>query len=384
MLEILRKNASSWITKVLFLLIIVVFIFFFGWTKGQKGSGQQGVVAEINGEAIRQDELARAVQNQLDAYQQMYKDKLPDELVSQFQKMALQSLIEDRIVRHEAEKMGLRVSDAEILKSIQNNPNLKVKGVFDPEQYRTIFRPWFLGHNGIDYEEYLRHERLKDKFREFLLKAVIVSDFEVKNHYTFNNTKLGLTIIAIRAVDLTKNFKPSEATLAEMVVKKKKESGNEKATDDFLKKEALRELTDQEGKKAVAAALAQVWPAFSGGGSVASLLKQYHLTSRNVPLTPLSQTTTFFPGEDDTDAALKILLQLSPQKPYPSSPIQIESSYYLVKLTAYTAPNWTEFEKNKVAEKEKLEKEFAAHFYDLWYQQALNKAKIKIHEDNPS
>lgn len=350
----------------------------------QAGGGKSGVVAEVNGEEITEDELARLVQNQLDAYQQMYKDKLPDQLASQFQKMALQSLIEDRIVRAEAEKMGLRVSDFEILKSIQNNPNLKVKGVFDPEQYRTVFRPWFLNHNGIDYEEYLRREQLKDKFRELLSKGVIVSDLEVKNHYTFDNTKLGLTMIAIRPVDLIKNFKPSDAALAELMVKKKKEPGNEKSTNDFLKKEATRELTDEEGKKEVTASLAQVWPVFSGGGSVAALLKKYNITSRDIPLTPLSQTTTFFPGEDDTDAALKILLQLSPQKPYPGKPIQIENSYYLVKLTAYTSPDWAEFEKNKTTEKEKLEKEFSTRFYELWYQQALNKAKIKIHEDNPS
>lgn len=341
MLEILRKNASSWITKVLLLLIIVVFIFFFGWTKGSKnGSDQGGVVAEVNGEKINQEELARLVQNQMEAYQQMYQDKLPDELVSQFQKMSLQSLIEDRIVRSEAEKMGLRVSDEEISRDIKNNPNLKVKGIFDAEQYKNVFRPWFLNHNGIDYEEYLRREQLKDKFRALFSKGIVVSDNEVKNHYTFDNTKLALQIVAIRSETLAKEPK------------------------------------DSKSAETLAAGL---WPSFVKG-QVSPLLKKYNLKSRDIPLTPLSQSTTFFPGEDDTDAAFKTIMSLTREKPYPSSPIQIGSSYYLVKLTARADPDLNEFEKNKIAERTKVEKEFAERFYELWYQRALTKAKIKIHE----
>ena len=81
LLSLMRKHAKSWIIKVLIAMIIMVFIFFFGYSyisnEGEK-------VAEVNGEAISHVEYQNAYRDLLKNLQEQYKNMWSDNLIETF------------------------------------------------------------------------------------------------------------------------------------------------------------------------------------------------------------------------------------------------------------------------------------------------------------
>ncbi len=184
MLDILRKKASSVITKGILLLIAVVFIFYFGWSSLRQGNqGANQVAVQVNGEPITTQEVNFLVQNQIDSYEKIYKDKMPEFLIEQIRQGSLQSLVEACLLRELARKEGLRVSDREILDAIREDPNIQVEGKFDPQHYRDVFRPWFANRTGLDYEIWLHRGKMQEKLTSLVQESLFVPTESVKNEY---------------------------------------------------------------------------------------------------------------------------------------------------------------------------------------------------------
>ena len=339
MLDILRKKASSWITKFLLGLVAVVFIFFFGYTGLQQSANKALVAASVNGDPIFQSEVNQIVQNQLELYRQVYKNEIPDPLLSQIRQNAVSSLIEDRIVRTAAEQLGLRVSNEEIYQKLSTDPNLTVNGVFDPENYRKVFRPWFLNRHGIDYEEILGREILKGKFTDLFDRSIIIADKELKNLTLLDRTKIRVKSIV---------FNPS------------KMAGENKVSEE----EILKTITE-------------LWSHYSSGRSIAEKLEKNKLTEKESPWVKINEAASLFGGEFDAPA-VSVLFRLTKKNSFPSSPLKVGNLIYFFKLLAREDPNPDEVQKN--GDKEKHLREIKNRFYRRWYQAQMERAKIKIHE----
>lgn len=184
MLDILRKKASSVITKGILFLIAVVFIFYFGWSSFRQNSQSPSqVVAEVDGEPITAQEINFLFQNQIDSYEKIYKDKIPEIFIDQLKSGSLQSLIEARLMEQAATKIGLRITDHELAEAIRNDPNTQREGKFDPQHYRDVFRPWFANRTGLDFENWLRRAKMQEKLGSLVIKSLFVSTESVKNEY---------------------------------------------------------------------------------------------------------------------------------------------------------------------------------------------------------
>ncbi len=375
MLDILRKNASSWITKLILGIIAVSFALFYGWNSLHKVPGApETEVAEVNGEPILFQEFSQRYQNQLNTYEQIYKSKLPDPLRNQLQQMALNSLIQERIIRQAAEKIGLKVTDAEVRDTIVNNPNLQVNGKFDPNQYKNVFRPWFLNHNGIDYEDALRSDKLKEKFIKQFEGTLFVSDLSLRQQFTVENTKMALKMVSLSPDDLAKDYKEDPQAL-----QKKMDSLKQQGTsnEEDLKQQASEALKAEYGLSKANKLADELWPLWSAGKPTETLIKQMGLKVTDIPATPLSQTNTFFKGEDDPQA-VSTLFSLTKNKPYTDKPLRVGDSIYLIQLTSRTDPDPNDFEKNKSSLKSQAQREISRQYFQAWYQQALTQAKVKI------
>jgi len=125
MLDVMRKNAQSWVIKGIFVIIIVVFALF--WTDpGQQGTGLQ-VVAEVDGSRITMSEYRRSYENLMSAYRNIFKEGLSEEMLKtmKINEKALDNLIESRLLLSEAERLGLKVSDAELIEQIALDKDLE-------------------------------------------------------------------------------------------------------------------------------------------------------------------------------------------------------------------------------------------------------------------
>lgn len=181
MLDVMRRNAQSWLIKGIFAIIIVVFILF--WTEpGQKGIGLE-VVATVDGSKITLTEYRRSYDNLMNIYRSVYREGLSEEIIKmlKLKEKALDSIIDSRLLLKEADNLGLSVSNAELAESISRYPAFQKDEAFDKGLYLAVLKANRL--TAEEFEEGQRRNLLVGKVEGLIKEGVRVSDDEVKGAY---------------------------------------------------------------------------------------------------------------------------------------------------------------------------------------------------------
>jgi len=126
-------------------------------------------------------------------------------------KTILSSLISSRIARVEAERLGLRASDAEVAAAIRKQFKPQDGKPFDQKVYEE---------NAVQqsgsistFEETIRDDLSANKLRAFLSSGVTVSDEELLNEFQRKNAKFDLSYVAVNSTDLAQTITPSDQEL---------------------------------------------------------------------------------------------------------------------------------------------------------------------------
>ncbi len=187
MLDFLRKGAQSAAVKVLFAVIIIVFIF---WGVGTFRAGRVDLLARVNGEDITLKEYQALYQFRYQQLRQMFGDKVTPEFLKaiSFREQVLEELIKRRLIEEAARKLDLSVTEEEIRLAIAQFPAFQEGGRFSFRRYRAILRE--MGLLPKDFEESVRADLLEARVRHFLTATVFAPEPEVRERYAFENQKL--------------------------------------------------------------------------------------------------------------------------------------------------------------------------------------------------
>tara|TARA_R100001377_G_scaffold83288_1_gene64601 strand:+ start:1641 stop:3527 length:1887 start_codon:yes stop_codon:yes gene_type:complete len=128
MLQTIRENSQGLIAKVIIGFIIAVMALF-GVESIVGGLANNGTVAEVNGEKITEPELATNVQNLLASVGGDLGD-LDEGLLRQ---IALNQLVEDRLMRQATQDANMTISSDAIDRQIINSPQFQIGGVFNSD-----------------------------------------------------------------------------------------------------------------------------------------------------------------------------------------------------------------------------------------------------------
>jgi peptidyl-prolyl cis-trans isomerase D len=128
MLQTIRDNSQGLIAKLVIGFIIAIMALF-GVESIMSGFVTNPSVAEVNGEEITELELTTGVQNLL-ASVGGNLESLDEDLIRQ---VALNQIIEDRLLRQAAQDASLVISSDAIDLQIINNPQFQVGGVFNSD-----------------------------------------------------------------------------------------------------------------------------------------------------------------------------------------------------------------------------------------------------------
>lgn len=128
MLQTIRENSQGLIAKVIIGFIIAVMALF-GVESIVGGLANNSTVARVNGEEISEPELASNVQNLIMSVGGNLGD-LDENLLRQ---IALNQLIEDRLLRQTARDSNMTISSDAIDKQIINNPQFQSGGAFNSD-----------------------------------------------------------------------------------------------------------------------------------------------------------------------------------------------------------------------------------------------------------
>ncbi len=206
MLRYLRENTGNWIIKIFLGIIVVVFVFL---GVGSMGSKNDNSVAVIGDEPITVNEFQDAYRRLVEQMRQRFGDNLNEDLlkVLNVKQQAMDSLIEQKLVAKEAEKLDIMVSDKELQEVLISIPEFQIDGVFDLEHYKRI-----LGLNSLNPEIFEMRQRAamkENKVRDMVLSGITVSDMEARTWYIFENTQVAVNYIKVDPLSFT-DVRPTE------------------------------------------------------------------------------------------------------------------------------------------------------------------------------
>jgi peptidyl-prolyl cis-trans isomerase D len=194
MLRYLRENSGNWIIKIFLGIIVVVFVFL---GVGSMNSGRDNSVASVNDQSISVDEYQDAYRNLVEQMRNRFQENLTDDLLKALnvRQQALNTLIEQKLVSIQADKLKITVSDQQLQDSILRIEAFHRDGRFDLDEYRRV-----LGLNGMTpetFEQLQRNALRQQKVQEMVVSSVAVSDMEVQSFFEFHNTAMKVAYIKV-------------------------------------------------------------------------------------------------------------------------------------------------------------------------------------------
>jgi peptidyl-prolyl cis-trans isomerase D len=194
MLDFFRKHAGSWLIKVALGLIVLVFIFWGGYSLKSR---QESQIASIDGHYISIAEYNHAYSQLEDLYRRQLGAAYSQELVKQLglKRQALDMLVQRYLLYSAAQRYGLTASKKEIQDVILSYPVFQTNGKFDEKRY--VF---MLQQNHLT-PELFEHQMGTDlairKLQAFIERRAAVTDQEVQADFNFNYSQAQLAYVTI-------------------------------------------------------------------------------------------------------------------------------------------------------------------------------------------
>jgi peptidyl-prolyl cis-trans isomerase D len=211
MLTYMRKNAGSWIIKVLFAAIIITFVFFYGY--GPEKGPDERVLATVGTKKITTVQYRTAYANMLEMYQQMYQNQITDTLARALglRQNLLDEMIEHALLLQEAERRKLQVSREEIKNAVMQQPYFHENGVFSERRYADVLSRMKM--TAAEYERQAEQEQLLKSMREMLLQAVSVSEQELFEFFRLRGERLNIAYVEFSQSDISDDLPVSQDEL---------------------------------------------------------------------------------------------------------------------------------------------------------------------------
>ena len=212
MMRLLRKH-RDWLMIVIAILALP-FVFYFV-QKPDYGRMKSGEFARVYDHAISDVEAQRDARLFALARDLGMFDFLRDLTAgaSQSEQQVIgEFIINLTILRHEAEQLGIRPGQAEVVDLVRNLPAFRGPNGFDPKKYGE-FTGERLGPNGFteaQLEELARDDLSLKKIRELLSASVSLPEAESKSEYEELYGKNFVSVVRFNIADFAKDVKVSD------------------------------------------------------------------------------------------------------------------------------------------------------------------------------
>ncbi len=192
MLRLMRRQAGSWLIKVLLGAIVIVFVF---WGVGSFRSQRGGRVALVNGDQITLDEYRESYNNLIEQLRGRFGNSLNEKMIEtlQVKKQALNQLIDDRLLVQESKRLKFRVSKKELADAISNITAFQSAGMFDSRIYKNVLDR--LRMTPESFEAAQKNAMMIDKLRTLITSSAKVSDQEAREWYNWVNASVNIDFV---------------------------------------------------------------------------------------------------------------------------------------------------------------------------------------------
>ena len=194
----MRKHATSWLIKVACFAIVIVFIFWGGYSYTEKKANR---VAVVNGSYIGLREYQSMYSNLVEQMRRQFGRQFSSELVEtlNLKGQALDRLINRRLILAEAGMLKFDVSREELQNAIVSYPAFQTNDQFDPLRYQQILRSNRLTPQ--DFEANQREDLLINKVEQFITRGAKVLESEMLSFFHHTRDRVNLAYVQIDPQD---------------------------------------------------------------------------------------------------------------------------------------------------------------------------------------
>lgn len=200
-------------TIVQIVLFIALLPFLFWGLESYQGMGGAGSVASVDGEEISRQEYEQALRNQQENLRNMLGDNYDASLLDnpQMRTAILENLIQQKLLRHEADQVGLAVLDSRLTAEIQNIDLFHEDNKFSYERYRELLQRQ--GMTPAMFEARLAGDLMRQQLVEGITASVITSRTTARKIASLSETKYEINRAVISPEQYINQVEPEEAAI---------------------------------------------------------------------------------------------------------------------------------------------------------------------------
>jgi len=206
------EKTRNFVLLAFAVLMVLSLVLFYKPSDPALGAGltrSEESAAKVAGEYITVGEIARQKEN--------YSRRAPGQAIPT--KYLLNSLIGSRIARVEANRLGLRASDAEVAAAIRKQYKPTDGTPFNQAEYEANVTEQEGSVSA--FEERVRDDLSAMKLRAFLTSGVTISEEELLEDFKRKNSKFDLSYVSVNSADLAQTITPTEQELRDYFEKNK-------------------------------------------------------------------------------------------------------------------------------------------------------------------
>lgn len=188
-LERMRRSTDSATARIFFGLLVLFFIFWGAGGTGGIGNESQ-VLATVDGTRITNTQLYREMR-----LRNLGAQGTSEEESARLRAALLEQLVQEEMLVQEAERLGIVVSDQEVLRVKVYTEAFSADGEFSVELYERQLKR--MGLKPDRYEEMIRRDLMRQKLLSVVLQGARVSEADVQRAYDQQNTMAELQWVKI-------------------------------------------------------------------------------------------------------------------------------------------------------------------------------------------
>ena len=192
MLDLIRHRAQSWGVKIIFGIIIIVFV---AWGVGSNNQNRPGTVATVNGKPILMQDFQRELHAEEEQFRNMAADLPPEVLKSlRLPEKVLSRLVTRSLIEQEAKRLGITVTPTEYVAFLHKQPVFKGDdGKFSQAKYEQYAAN--VSRNIMEFEQTSMRDLLMQKMQDYVTASVSATPEEARRRLGFEMEKRVLSYV---------------------------------------------------------------------------------------------------------------------------------------------------------------------------------------------
>ncbi len=176
MIRLIREKAieNPWLFRGIMGILAITFAISLAWVGNNESSHGDNVIAEIDQDTISIEEYRRVYKNMARFYREILKDQFDEK---KFRKQVVDLLVEQKLWLHEADRMKLQVTDAELRDELLKLPGFQKDGQFNAEIYKRVLASEHLTPEKFEAQQ--REELIVNKAKTLIRQSSALTPAEV-------------------------------------------------------------------------------------------------------------------------------------------------------------------------------------------------------------